>query len=176
VNAHNAPVTARELERFASIVTHELDRHELAPGTSTLVLAVDDGDCILMLACDEAHSPRVTGQIDQLLAPRRRMIAMVTTTGWSPSESGVSSLAWVIVAVGLGGAPACVAVRRVVEDDRWTGIPPHQVPWFLLSTASGLRAALENGVPVRLKTATATELFRRPDQVPLPPLDERGSL
>lgn len=173
---NNAPVTLLELERFAAAVADEIDDREMDPQQVPLILAVDDGDDAQILSSRAPSHPATLSQVDQLLATRRRMIALVGTTGWSPADEVPVTPAWVLIAVGRGGGPAFVVVRRVAEDEQWTIIPVAQLPWFALSTAAGLRAAIEYGTPLRLKQATATQLFRRPDECPDPPFDERGEL
>ena len=98
---------------------------------------------------------------------------MVSPTWFAPNST---SLAWVLLAVGRGGGPPLVAVRRVVEDAQWMQALPDAVPWFALSTAAALRAALEDGTPLRLKQAHDPELYRRPDEAPNPPVNDRGQL
>jgi hypothetical protein len=175
-NINNAPVTLRELERFAAVVADEIDDREMDPQQVPLILAVDDGEHVQMVSGRAPSHPSTLSQVDQLLATRRRMIALVGTTGWSPADEVPVTAAWVLIVVGRGGGPALVVVRRVAEDEQWTHVPVDRLPWFALSTAGGMRAAIEHGTPLRLKQATATELYRRPDECPDPPVDERGEL
>jgi hypothetical protein len=173
---NNAPVSAFELEAFATAVAAEIDIEELDPHEAPLILAVDGGERIEMVSSGEPGHSSTISQIDQLLAKRRRVVAMVAAAGWSPAEDVPVAVAWVLIAVGRGGAPAFVIVRRAIEDESWTRIATEHLPWFALSTAGALRAAVEHGTPLRLKEAGATELYRRPDECPSPPLDERGEL
>lgn len=175
-NVNNAPVTLSELQRFVAVVSVEIDGQPLDPRHDALILAFYDRGSVTMFSTLDPGHPSSVAQIDQLLATRRRMLAMVSPILFTPDGSAPSREAWVLVAVGLGGGPPVVAVRRIVEDDQWMQAPPDALPWFALSTAASLRAALENGTPLRLKQAAAPELYRRPDEVPEPPLDERGEL
>ena len=175
-DVHNAPVTPSELLAFAGLVADEIDRCQLDPDHVPLILAVDDRDSVLMLTTGDPSHPATLSQIDQLLASRRRMISMVGVTGWAPADDVPVTAAWVLVAVGRGGVPGCLLVRRVVEDEAWTRVPHTQHPWFALSTMSSLRANLEQGTPLRLKTAASSELYRTPHEQPDPPVDDRGDL
>ena len=175
-DAHNTRVAAIELQRFAAAVAHQIDAAGLAPDATELLVAVDDGSDVLMCVTEDGAAPSALAQIDQLLATPRRVMATVSVTAWSPTADGTSSVAWILIAVGRGGLPAFAAVRRIEEDTRWARLPPTQLPWFALSTASSMRAALEHGAPLKFKRATSEALHRRPDECPDPPLDERGEL
>ena len=72
--------------------------------------------------------------------------------------------------------PAVAAVRRITEDYQWWQLHRSELPWMALSTGAGLRAALEHAAPLRLKSTVDRELFQRPDENPIPPVDERGEL
>lgn len=175
-NVNNAPATARELEGFAASVARQIDQVQFDPADVSYVFATKDGDSILLLAADPADEPAALAQIDQLLATRRRLVATASLAAWSPTPHGPSSPAWLLVAVGAGGLPAFAAVRRISEDRRWTALGTQDLPWFALSTASALRGAVESGAALRLKQASSEELYRRPDEEPHPPLDDRGQL
>lgn len=177
LNPNNAPVTTVELDRFTATIANNLDVDELEAGRFEMLVAVDDGDAsILVFQATDGMDPATTAQLDGLFATRRRLAAVVTHTGWAPTDDVDTSLAWLIVAVGVGGLPACAAVRRVAEDTAWFRVPPAGLPWFAAATAGALRATLEDGRPFRVKTDPAPQLYRRPDECPRPPLDERGEL
>jgi hypothetical protein len=173
---HNAPVPARELEGFTARVAAEIDRVQPDPGQAVMTVVVDRGDNLEKLTSPSPGHPTTLAQLDQLLARRRRMVAMVTVTGWSPDPTTAIAPAWVLVAVGRGSTPARVAVRRIDLDRDWTDLPPHELPWFALSTASGLRAAIDHGQPLRIKQDPTEALYHRPDEHPDPPTDDRGEL
>lgn len=175
---NNAAVMPSELLVFAGGIADEVDRQQLDPDPIPLILAVDDRDSALMLTSADPSHPATLSKIDQLVAPRRRMMAQVGVTGWSPADDVPVTAAWALVAVGRGGVPGCLLVRRVVEDQRWTRIPPERWPWFALSSAAALRACVEGagGRPLRFKVATAAELYRTPEECPDPPVDDRGEL
>jgi hypothetical protein len=116
-----------------------------------------------------------TASLDQVFAGRPQRAALVSQIGWAPDDFSPTTRSWVLIAV-EPGSPALCAVRRIVEDHRWTHVPPASMPWTLLSTAAGLRAALEQGTPLRLKRAADPRLYRRPSEVPEPPTDHRGEL
>ena len=174
-NANNGPVGRRELEVFTYLVATAVDNIGVDPAEYDMLVGVDDGGDALLLPGGPNHREATTAELDQLLATPRRMAAMVSLIGWSPGESPTRP-AWFVVAVGRGGLPAVVCVRRIEEDDTWTALSINECPWFALATASGLRASLEHGVPLRLKLARSAELYQRPDEQPEPPLDERGEL
>jgi len=114
--------------------------------------------------------------VDQLFAPRRRLAAAASIVDWSPDPDVPTTPAWLLVAVGIGGLPAVAAVRRIEEDERWWQLAPSELPWLALSTASALRAALEQSAPLCINSASHRGLFERPAADPLPPLDERDEL
>lgn len=172
---NNAPVNHRELENFTQIVATAVDNIGVDPDEHDMVVAVDDGTDALLLPGGPREREATMAELDQLLATQRRMAALVSLLGWSPDQSPTRP-AWLVVAVGRGGVPAVVCVRRIEEDDRWTLISINHAPWAVLSSAAGLRAALEERRPLRLKVARSAELLRRPDEVPEPPLDDRGDL
>ena len=164
LNPNNAPVTATELERFTATIANNLDVAELDAGGFEMLVAVEDGDAsILMFQATDGMDLATTAQLDQLFATRRRLAAFVTHTGWSPADDVETSLAWLIVAVGIGRLPAAGAVRRVAEDTSWFLVPPGSLPLFAAATAGGLRASLEARRPLRVKSDPAPELYRRPD-------------
>ncbi|GGI07878.1 hypothetical protein [Egicoccus halophilus] len=173
-NVNNAPVSHAELERFTQLVASSVDRFGSDPAEYDMAIAVDDRGDALLLPCSPQTRAAMTAKLDQLLATPRRMAAMVSLMGWSPDASPTVA-AWVVVAVGRGSLPALVCVRRLEQDDRWTLLNISDMPWLILSSAAGLRAAL-SGQPLRLKVARTKALFQRPDQVPNPPVDERGAL
>lgn len=120
VNVNNPTVTINELQRFVTVVTAEIDSQPLDPEHDALVITAGDRGTVAMFASRGPDHPSSTAQIDQLLARRRRMVAMVSLTRFAPDETTPPSLAWVLVAVGRGGGPPLVAARRIVEDDQWT--------------------------------------------------------
>lgn len=165
--------TRADLGRFVRQLTAHLAT--LQDPNIDLVFAVDDRDEGISVLSHAGSDAAATAGIDQMLGSKHRMAALVCVTGWTPDGTSPVRPAWVIVAVGTGGLPALGAVRRIREDTRWTRLPPNELPWFALSTASGLRAALD-GEPLRLKSGSSAELHRRPDEVPDPPLDQDGRL
>jgi hypothetical protein len=175
-NVNNAPVPYRELVAFAQVVARAVIERRFAPETTDLVLAVDDGPEVALLAIGPNERDGFVAASDQLLARRRRLSALASVVGWSPDAETQTTPAWLVIAVGVGGAPAVTLVRRVEEDTGWWQLGTTELPWVALSTAAALRAALEHGAPLRLKTTGSDALFQRPSQRPRPPLDERGEL
>ena len=176
LRANNAPVTWSELEEFTTAAVVELDERVGANDALELMLAVDDGARLLSVA-GMAGTAGVVVQsaADQLFAVPRRMAAMATMTGWSPSPTEPIVASWLVVAV-ASGLPVLAGARRVVEDRLWTALNPDELPWYALSSAASLRAALETGEPLAIKSGADGRLFRRPDEEPEPPLDDRGRL
>jgi Asp/Glu/hydantoin racemase len=175
-HVHNAPVTFGELTNFAGVVADHLD-HDPEMEEVSLVLAADDPTqgVIAVLAGDE-HSPAtIQAHADQLLASPRRMAALASRIGWSPSDDEPTAVSWFVVAV-ASGQPAVALVRRIAEDEGWTRIPHTALPWIGASSAGALRAALEAREPLTIKMATDKRLFRRPDEEPSPPVDDQGRL
>ena len=167
-------IRAEDLDSFAAAVADHIEQTQLDPTEIHLLAAADDGDAIQLLAVDDADRPESTADLDQLITSDRRVVAMAMPTGWSPTAHGPSSPAWLLLVV-AAELPVFAAVRRIL-DDRWTQLAPDDLPWFALSTAAGLRAALVDGRPLRLKKDPAPQLYDRPDDVPRPPLDEHGEL
>lgn len=173
---NNAPVSYPQLVHFAQMVALEVDRRQLDPEDVELVVAVRTGGTAQLVVGRTHDRAATTARIDQLLAPRRRMAATVSTIGWAPDLTTPTTVAWILIAVGVGGVPAVAAVRRIEEDDQWRQLSVKGLPWLALSTAGGLRAALEHGAPLRLKFAVDRRLFQTPDERPTPPLDDSGEL
>lgn len=163
-----------DLDRFAATIASHIDGAELDPTQVDLVAAADDGDAVEVLVIEHPDTPQATSALDQLLTSERRAAALVMPTAWSPTAHGASSPAWLLVAA-AADLPAFAVVRRV-GDKQWTRLEPDWLPWFALSTAAGLRAALVDGKPVRVKHDAGPEHFQRPDQQPDPPVDGHGQL
>jgi hypothetical protein len=172
---HTAPVSFPELSRFAHVVADHLD-HDDDIDDASLVLAVDDHPRGVLIIVASDHHPAATVQAmtDEMFATPRRMAAMASRIGWSPSDDEPTSPAWLIVAVAAEQG-AFAVVRRIAEDAGWTRVLPTALPWVGLSTAGSLREAL-SGMALTLKKATDTRLFRRPDEEPAPPVDDQGRL
>ncbi|MCC5947764.1 MAG: hypothetical protein JJT89_04840 [Nitriliruptoraceae bacterium] len=175
-NSNSAPVTSSQLTDFAQSVASEVDRRCLHPRAVELIVAAEAGAAIELVVSHTRGSASASAQIDQLLTSRRRMGAIVSGVGWSPDPGTPTSSAWLLIAVGVGGVAAVAAVRRLEEDEGWWELRPSELPWLALSSAGALRGALEQGRPLRLKSARDRGLFERPDENPSPPLDERGEL
>lgn len=128
-----------------------------------LVAAVDDGAGSVLVAtvpdpaCAEAQ---------QVFVGRHDFGALATRVDWSPTPDAPAAPAWALVTVGRG-FPATFLVKRDAADRHWWSLAPTAAPWFLLSTASGVRAALD-GEPLMLRTLEDERLLLRPDQVAAP--------
>lgn len=171
---NTATVTRPELGRFMRAVAARIDR-DGAPETTELVLAVKSGAGPRLLIATDSSSASTTARVDQLLKGGR-IAALASITGWSPSPVGRTVPSWSLVAVGVGGVPAELWVRRIREDAAWWELDFREAPWFALATASGLRAALDLGRPLRLKQAKDARLLQRPGDCAHPPVDGRGGL
>jgi hypothetical protein len=118
-------------------------------------------------------------QINRMLldGPPRKVAAMATRVLWAPGTEPDSPTtdAWLAVVV----APrhnAVFAVRRWVEDRLWWRLDPSEAPWLILSSASGLRKALESAEPLVFKTVEDKRLYSRIDEGTPPPEDEHGRI
>lgn len=103
--------------------------------------------------------------------------ALATVVSWSPTELGPSMKSWSVTVVD----PDELARFSVytIRNKRWWRIEPDQAPWFMLSTAGGLRRALLHGSYLPIRSASEPgkdDLLRRPDQAPNPPTDYLGRL
>jgi hypothetical protein len=159
-----------EFDIFCSTVSHELIGVTEA---AEIAFAVDDGEEMLMGAAHRDAADAFLAELDRVIVGRN-MAALATRVMWSPDE-GPTRPAWMLTAVAKG-KPAFFAVKRNVEDERWWLIPPGNEPWFALSTAGGLRAALEQGEPMHLKNAENNEVYQTPKDVPHPPVDKHGRI
>ncbi|WP_205745902.1 hypothetical protein [Egibacter rhizosphaerae] len=171
-DAPTNPVRDADIEAFAAAFTDGLDGlhgDEPAP----LVIAADRSDDFLDVALLDPDRTEVVAAIDQVTSGARRILGTASRVAWSPTPDGASSPAWLVVVVGVA-RPVFAAVR-CDQDTRWQLLTPDQLPWFALSTAAGLRGAVERGEPLRLKVGSDPGLFRRPDEGE-PPVDEHGSL
>lgn len=173
MDINNAPATVRELHRFVDRVTSLLDAAD--PDRFDFLLAVDHGSAVAHLHAEGGQD--LTDAVDQLTAGPHRLAAMVSLIGDRPAPGAPARPAWVIVAVGRN-LPALSLVRPVdAPEAEWEHVPNGELPWLLLSTASGLRSMLAaGGSPLAFKTGTDGRLFGRPDEVPDPPLDGLGRL
>lgn len=140
-----------------------------------VILAIADpspeGD-ILVMGLTEDEFAAGEGQ-QHLLA--KQAAAVVTRVQWAPDDDSPTTDARLLVAV-TPELDAVFAVKRDVEDDSWWNVGPQGAPWFALSTAGALREMLRTGKPLEVKTAFDARLFKRPDEVPTPPVDEQGRL
>lgn len=70
-----------------------------------------------------------------------------------------------------------VFFAKNLEDELWEPFPAQKAPWFAVSTASAMREA-QKGVQmagvVRDAKDQSKDLFKTPEQRPLPPVDGRG--
>ncbi len=132
--------------------------------------AVEEGDIVLRGFTAEEFQ---AGGANQYLLGRDAA-ALATRIEWSPSDDEPTTAAWILVAVTFG-QEAFFAVKRDLEQ-RWWRIDPPDAPWFALSTAAGLRAAITNGTPMVAKAGFNRSLFQRPKDNPRPTLDKDGRL
>lgn len=149
-----------------------------APAECSVAVGVDEDEEHLSFAAGtDTETALILAEFDQLIAGSSREAAfMATKVAWSPTAAGESSPAWAAVTVARG-EPAHFAVRRIAEDDHWWSLDgDSSVPWFLLSTAGGLRKALD-GVPPTIKAVgERTSLLRSPLDVPRPEVGTDGLL
>ncbi len=132
--------------------------------------AVEEGDIVLRGFTAEEFQ---AGGFNQYLLGRDAA-ALVTRVEWSPSDDEPTTPAWMLVAVTFD-REAVFAVKRDLEQ-RWWRIDPPDTPWFALSTAASLRAAITNGTPMVAKAGFDRSLFQRPADNPRPTLDKDGRL
>lgn len=156
--------------------------------TVLMTAAVDglvdhDPNLGVLLVWDGADKEVLVGVFDSadeetinraITGPNVQALGMASVVRWSPTPTGESSDAWCVIVV-HPDAPARFMVRRLVEDHTWWSLPPAGAPWFALSTASGLRAAITNKQPMVFKRATDERLYRRVDEA-TPDVDEQGRL
>lgn len=149
-----------------------------APEESTVAIGVADDDEHLSFASGtEPETQAILAEFDQLIAGSRREAAfMATKVNWSPTPHGESSPAWAAVTIARD-EPAHFAVRRIAEDEHWWSLDAGtDTPWFMLSTASGLRNALDGEPPMIKAVGERTSLLRGPLDVPRPDVDTDGRL
>lgn len=159
------------LDALAGAVATSCDS---APDDTRLVAGIDADDDILTLLAGDADQPS-PAELDELFAAAGAFAALATRVRWSPTPDGPSSDAWLLVAV-MTGLPALFATRRLAEDARWTRLPAEHAPWMALSTAAGLRRALDTGAPLTLKTVADAGLLRTPSESPAPAAGPDGQL
>lgn len=154
-------------ESFAyTAAEHCASRH-----AATAILLADFGTEIRVVEVDDGDAGHVL--IEKVIGSTPLRLALASRVNWSPLSRGPLSLAWALVVV-EPFRPAWLLVRRVC-DRIWTRIPLNAAPWFALSTAAGLRAAL-GGKPLEIRSATSARLFASPRDVPNPPVDDKGLL
>ena len=153
-NMNDAPVSQRELVEFAFDVARKVDRRCLDPDVTDVALAVEARAAVRLVVGGTHERAASVAAFDQMLARRPRMAAAVFIVAWAPATETPLLPAWIAIAVGTGGQPSLTVVRRIEEDERWCQLSTSELPWLALSTgAAGLRAALEEGAPLRLKSA-----------------------
>ena len=166
-------------EQWGATLASGIDQHGSDPDLQALLAVDDPGTEDLLLAPVE---PGDLALINDLVlgGPKRTVAALAVRINWSPTATGESSLAWVFALVVksnvfTGPHDAFCAVKRE-EDERWTVIAVEQLPWFLASTAGGLRAALEHGRPMVLKEVRDPRLLDRVAASNPPAVDEKGRI
>lgn len=125
--------------------------------------------------CQEDEFAAMTAEFNAMLTAKPAIGFLATKVMWSPTADGESSDAWALVVI-EPSRPAWFGVRRLKEDERWRALPTDGVPWFMLSSASGLRHSLTTGESPVVKRTHDEQLMRTPFQNPEPPLDDRGLL
>lgn len=98
--------------------------------------------------------------------------ALGVRVSWSPDERPTIPC-WAITAVSRG-LPAEVAVGPY--EGVWWRLVAADLPWFLASTAGGIRSSIEKGEPLVFKRAADPHLFDRVANMNPPPTDERGRI
>lgn len=103
----------------------------------------------------------------------REVGAIACRVEWSPDERPTRRC-WAAAAVALGGRPAAVGVGPYNRE--WFRIDGLDLPWFLASTAGGIRKALEHGEPMVIKYAKDERLFAPVVRGIVPPTDADGRI
>lgn len=164
----------QQFERWAGTFALAVD--DMPDGIMAVIGADKDAETVEIVGFEPEEDTAVVAASDQLFASRRSVAMMATAVSWSPTQEGESSPAWSLVVVDRR-VQSFFAVRRLKEDDAWWRLTPTDVPWFMLSTASSLRAMMR-GEPMALKRAGehSEDLFKRPVDAPNPKTDEQGRL
>lgn len=109
------------------------------------LLFTEDGEEVVVAAMVMGAPPQVfRDAVAALFAGHHCYGAMATRINFSPTPDGESSLSWVITGVAPDENPAVmVAVKRDV-DQLWAKLAyPDDVPWFIISTADAVTAAVK---------------------------------
>lgn len=139
---------------------------------TALVMTEAAGPGITVLGLEEGDDPNEG--LDRLtITPVTQFLALATVMAYSPEEQLPTEPSWVIVGVERG-KQAGVAVRYG-STGRWYREHIEDAPWILLSTAGGLRGAL-NGKRPTWKTSRDERLFNKPGEGDAPPVDEEGRI
>lgn len=169
------PLTTADADLFEGCVADALK--EVPEDLGMIIAAHEEGGAIVTGVGAAEDAAAFTAAVDQLVAARPAALAAGLKLMWAPGDEetgGRPEPAWVVITV-VPGRTARVLVKRFTEDVWWRLKPP-ECPWLVLSTASSLRAAVEQGKPMVLKQATDDRLFKAPGQGPVPPTDARGNI
>lgn len=121
------------------------------------------------------NSPGFQSRVDGLLARHRGMAAFGTRV-FAARGAAEPADTWMLTAVSRG-LPARILIRRIGLDNRWSLLEPGECPWFAISTAAAMRAALTDGaMPISWRTAETASLYATPDDGIVPPADDLGRI
>lgn len=136
-------------------------------GPADNFLAVDNGDEVAVLPFAQDEFPPA----DVYVGHECGMLA--TRVTWAPDDILPGRKCWAIVAVTRGETAAAVGPY----GNAWYELAPLDLPWFMASTASGIRASIEKGEPLTPKRVVSAALFDRVvDNLAGPPVDENGRI
>lgn len=144
------------------------------PQENTVYVGTDDAGESLLVTGAVKPDESFYDEVNALLTSGQHVMAMMATrTMWAPEEDLPTVDAWLLIAV-TPGLTARFAVRRLEVDANWWEV--RDAPWFALSTASGLRSALESGAPLVFKAVADPRLLHAPGEGDAPPEDEHGRI
>lgn len=160
---------------FAEMSTSDNPALLLAASESRTFMGMPIEDTLMVTAFLNGD-PDIEMAVNRLLldGPPRKVAAIATHALWSPRPEEPTTDAWLACVV-AARKTAVFGIKRWAEDDLWHRLDPRDAPWLALSTAAGLRAALEDGEPMVMKQAHDRRLFNSVDEAQ-PPVGEDGRL
>lgn len=160
----------KDLREFAS---YAMSACRMPPPNVRGILMFDDDEPgMLAIGVPEDHDPPDTED----MFTGRTYAAMATKTRWSPSEIAPFIDAWMLVCVRRHEtALFLVGPMGKADASEWTIVSPLDAPWFALSIAGSLRAALD-GKPMVWKETRDRRLLHKPGEMEPPPVDAEGRI
>jgi hypothetical protein len=174
-------MSAEDDEKF----NHLLERNQVL--LNTVLEAVEDVDPtevghlaghehfdgLVVEAYSNNENPTVE-ELNDLWIHAPGMVFFAQRVMWTDLEPPAPTEDSWLVTIVLPDKPAIFFAKNVM-DELWSPFPAPNAPWFAVSTAHAMRCAQSDGTPIPpLRTAENADVFKTPEQLLMPPVDEEG--